>query len=98
MALVARGLQAGAHIDVATHDERLLERALAHVDGAGVGREAYSVQMLYGVRPQLQDRLAAAGRPVRLYVPFGEDWYGYFSRRLAERPANLAFVVRGLFG
>lgn len=98
MALVARGLQAGAHIDVATHDERLLERALAHVGGAGVGREAYSVQMLYGVRPQLQDRLAAAGRPVRLYVPFGEDWYGYFSRRLAERPANLAFVVRGLFG
>lgn len=98
MALVARGLACGAHIDVATHDERLLERALAHVDGAGLGPEAYGVQMLYGVRPHLQDRLAAAGRPVRLYVPFGDDWYGYYSRRLAERPANLAFVLRGLFG
>ncbi|HLV12158.1 MAG TPA: proline dehydrogenase family protein [Trueperaceae bacterium] len=98
MALVARGLAAGAHVDVATHDERLLERALAHVDGAGLGPEAYGVQMLYGVRPHLQDRLAAAGRPLRLYVPFGDDWYGYYSRRLAERPANLAFVLRGLFG
>ncbi len=98
MALVARGLAGGAHVDVATHDERLLERALAHVDGAGLGPEAYGVQMLYGVRPHLQDRLAAAGRPLRLYVPFGDDWYGYYSRRLAERPANLAFVLRGLFG
>jgi len=47
---------------------------------------------------KLEDRLAAAGRPLRLYVPFGDDWYGYYSRRLAERPANLAFVLRGLFG
>ncbi len=98
LALVGRGLAAGAHVDVATHDERLLERALAHIDGAGLPPAVYGVQMLYGVKPQLQERLAAAGRPVRLYVPFGEDWYGYYSRRLAERPANLTFVLRGLFG
>jgi proline dehydrogenase len=98
MGLVARGLAAGAHVDIATHDERLLDRALAHVDAAGLGADAYGVQMLYGVRPHLQDRLAAAGRPLRLYVPFGDDWYGYYSRRLAERPANLGFVLRGLFG
>ncbi len=98
MRLVERGLAGGAHVDVATHDERLLERALAHVDAAGLGADAYGVQMLYGVRPLLQDRLVAAGRPLRLYVPFGDDWYGYYSRRLAERPANLGFVLRGLFG
>lgn len=96
--LVKRGLELGAHVDIATHDERLLERLLAFVKEAGVERSRYGVQMLYGVRPALQDRLAAAGEPLRVYVPFGDDWYGYYSRRLAERPANLAFVVRGLFG
>ncbi len=96
--MVARGVAAGAHVDIATHDERLLDRALAHVDAAGLAPDRYGVQMLYGVKPGLQDRLAAAGRPVRLYVPMGDDWYGYYSRRLAERPANLAVVVRGLFG
>ena len=54
--------------------------------------------MLYGVRNGLQEELVAAGHPMRVYVPFGEDWYGYYSRRIAERPGNLAFVVRGLFG
>lgn len=96
--MVARCVAAGAHVDIATHDERLLTRALAHVDAAGLKEDAYGVQMLFGVKPGLQDRLTAAGRPVRLYVPLGEDWYGYYSRRLAERPANLAVVVRGLFG
>lgn len=96
--MVARCVAAGAHVDVATHDERLLTKALAHVDAAGLQEGAYGVQMLFGVKPGLQDRLATAGRPVRLYVPLGEDWYGYYSRRLAERPANLAVVVRGLFG
>ena len=96
--LVKRGLELGAHIDIATHDERLLQRLLAFMEGAGIGREGYGLQMLYGVSVGLQDRLAAAGEPLRVYVPFGDDWYGYYSRRLAERPANLLFVVRGLFG
>ena len=63
-----------------------------------LGTERYEFQLLYGVKPSLQERLVAAGHRVRIYVPYGEDWYGYFSRRLAERPANLMFVVRGLFG
>lgn len=95
--LVFRGLDAGAKIAVATHDERLLSEVGAYVRGAGLGPERYEFQLLYGVRPQLQSTLARS-HPVRIYVPFGRDWYGYFSRRLAERPANLAFVLRGLFG
>ena len=66
--------------------------------GAGLGPERCEFQFLYGVKPALQRSLAARGHKVRVYIPYGSDWYGYFSRRLAERPANLLFVVRGLFG
>lgn len=96
--LARRALDAGMHLNIATHDATLLERVLSYARLAGLDRGRYEVQMLYGVRIGLQDRLAAAGHSLRVYVPFGSDWYGYFSRRLAERPANLAFVVRGLFG
>ena len=96
--LVETVLEAGQQVNIATHDERLIERLLAFCKGAGVGRERYEIQMLYGVKPALQDRLTSAGESLRLYVPFGDDWYGYYSRRLAERPANLMFVIRGLFG
>ncbi len=96
--LVYRGLEAGATIGVATHDESILREALAFVRGAGLGPERYEFQFLYGVKPALQRRLVARGHKVRIYIPYGHDWYGYFSRRLAERPANLFFVVRGLFG
>lgn len=96
--LVATMFEAGGQVNIATHDERLIERLLAFAKGAGLSRDRYEIQLLYGVKPGLQDRLAAAGEPVRLYVPFGDDWYGYYSRRLAERPANLMLVVRGLFG
>lgn len=75
---------------VATHDPRLIERALS------AGRSDMEFQMLHGVRPEEQRRLAAAGHRVRVYVPYGADWYGYFARRLAERPANLGFLVRAL--
>ena len=95
--LVERGLAAGAHVNVATHDERLIIRVLAGIDAQSTSLP-YEVQMLFGVRPALQDRLVAAGRPLRIYTPFGNDWYGYYSRRLAERPANLGVVVRGMFG
>lgn len=93
-----RALDAGLKVNLATHDERLLRELLAYCRGAGLHSERYEVQMLYGVRVGLQQQLAQAGHPVRVYVPFGSDWYGYYSRRLAERPGNLAFVLRGLFG
>lgn len=91
-------LEAGGKANIATHDERILREAAAFLQGSGLGQDRYEFQLLYGVKPALQRSLREAGHPVRVYVPYGNDWYGYFSRRLAERPANLGFVVRGLFG
>ena len=81
---------------VATHDPRLV--AIAAMLAARHGREpgTYEFQMLYGVRPAEQRRLAASGERVRVYVPYGDQWYGYLMRRLAERPANMAFFARSL--
>jgi proline dehydrogenase len=78
---------------VATHDPRLITTAL---ELARHHQRPFEFQMLYGVRPDEQVRLAALGHPVRVYVPYGREWYGYLMRRLAERPANLAFFVRSL--
>jgi proline dehydrogenase len=97
-ALVYRGLEGGAKINVATHDESLIAMTQAYAKGAKLDHGRYEFQLLYGVRQALQQRLVSEGELVRIYVPYGKDWYGYFSRRLAERPANLLFVLRGLFG
>ena len=83
-------------VDIATHDEDIIRRVEAFIRGGAVPPDRYEFQMLYGVRPALQEELTAAGHPVRVYVPFGADWYGYYSRRLAERPANLLFMLRSL--
>jgi proline dehydrogenase len=81
---------------LATHDPRLI--AIGESLLAGRDRSSYEFQMLYGIRPLEQQRLAAEGHTVRVYVPYGSDWYGYFVRRLAERPANVAFFLRSLVG
>ncbi|MGP3968514.1 proline dehydrogenase family protein [Streptomyces sp. 6N223] len=81
---------------VATHDPRLLAVAQALAARSGRDRDAYEFQMLFGVREAEQRRLAEQGHRVRVYVPYGTDWYAYFMRRLAERPANLAFFARSL--
>ncbi|MEX2535752.1 MAG: proline dehydrogenase family protein [Trueperaceae bacterium] len=96
--LIYRLLDGGGKANIATHDERILREAAAYLKESGLKRGRYEYQMLYGVKPALQRYLREAKHPVRVYVPFGSDWYGYFSRRLAERPANLMFVVKGLFG
>ncbi|WP_158886551.1 proline dehydrogenase family protein [Amycolatopsis anabasis] len=80
----------------ATHDPRLLEILGERVRWYGREPGGYEYQMLYGVRPDEQRRLAADGETVRVYVPYGEQWYGYLMRRLAERPANTAFFLRAL--
>jgi proline dehydrogenase len=91
-------LQGGGIVDVATHDEALIRLARERRDALGLPPGRVVFQLLYGVKPKLQDQLVAEGEAVGVYLPFGADWYGYFSRRLAERPANLAFVLRGLVG
>jgi proline dehydrogenase len=95
--LIYSGLEQGLNVGIATHDERIIQETQAYLRGAGVEASRYEYQLLYGVKLGLQRQLAAR-HPVRIYVPYGQDWYGYFSRRLAERPANLLFVLRGLFG
>lgn len=81
---------------LATHDTRLLEQIVNTAAPAGVGRDAYEVQMLYGIRAAEQERMAAAGHRVRVLISYGEAWFPWYVRRLAERPANVAFVVRSM--
>jgi proline dehydrogenase len=81
---------------IATHDPRLIRIAGQRARAAGRRADRFEYQMLYGIRPAEQLRLAGGGEQVRVYVPYGSDWYGYLVRRLAERPANLAFFLRSL--
>ena len=81
---------------VATHDPRLIAIAAKLVLDNDRAQGSHEYQMLYGIRPHEQQRLAAAGETVRVYVPYGDEWYGYLMRRLAERPANIAFFLRAL--
>ncbi|MCL6550497.1 MAG: proline dehydrogenase family protein [Acidothermus cellulolyticus] len=81
---------------VATHDPRLIAIASVMATQAGRGKDTYEFQMLYGVRPDEQQRLVRRGERVRVYVPYGGQWYPYLMRRLAERPANVAFFLRAL--
>ena len=81
---------------VASHDPRMIAAAGEYADLLDRTDDSYEYQMLYGIRPDEQVRLASEGHRVRVYVPFGTDWYGYYMRRLAERPANLVFFARAL--
>jgi proline dehydrogenase len=81
---------------LATHDPRLIRIAGERAEAAGRDPSSFEYQLLYGIRPAEQLRLAGTGARVRVYVPYGSDWYGYLVRRLAERPANLAFFLRSL--
>ncbi|HEU5196730.1 MAG TPA: proline dehydrogenase family protein [Methylomirabilota bacterium] len=80
----------------ATHDERMQALARTRAEARGVGPSGYEIQMLLGIRTDLHARLRSDGLTVRVLVPYGEEWYGYFMRRLAERPANLVFLARNL--
>jgi proline dehydrogenase len=81
---------------IASHDPRMVDIAGALATRNGRAQGTYEYQMLYGIRPDEQRRLAEAGEKVRVYVPYGEEWYGYLMRRLAERPSNLSFFVHSL--
>jgi len=81
---------------LATHDPRLIAIAASKAQLNGRSADSFEYQLLYGIRPAEQSRLAAGGAQVRVYLPYGDDWYGYLVRRLAERPANLVFFLRAL--
>lgn len=86
-------LLAGRYPALATHDDRLIDHALRFGAEHGIGPERYEFQMLYGIRRDLQERLVALGQTVRVYVPYGTQWYPYYMRRLAERPQNVLFIL-----
>ena len=90
-------LTSGIFHGLATHDEAMIREAKAFARAEGISPAGFEFQMLYGIRRDLQEGLVKEGYRVRVYVPFGEEWYPYFMRRLAERPANALFLARNLF-
>jgi proline dehydrogenase len=86
----------GNYTAVATHDDAIIEYTKKLVKEYNIPNSQFEFQMLYGIRPERQEELAREGYTMRVYVPYGTDWYGYFMRRLAERPANVAFVLKGV--
>jgi proline dehydrogenase len=95
--LMKRLVTSGVFCGIATHDEAIVDALKAFAVQAGIDKRAFEFQMLYGVRRDLQRKLVADGFGVRVYVPFGTEWYPYFMRRLAERPANALFLARNFF-
>ena len=89
-------LAEGTYPAIATHDPAMIEATRAFAAERGIARDAFEFQMLYGIRRDLQSALNAAAYLVRVYVPFGREWFPYFMRRLGERPANIGFVIRGI--
>ena len=94
--LMERLLKSGSYHALATHDPVLIERAIGIAEREGIVPDRFEFQMLYGVRRDLQRMLVGRGYTVRIYVPYGHEWYPYFMRRLAERPANVGFMLRAV--
>ncbi|MDX6693957.1 MAG: proline dehydrogenase [Blastocatellia bacterium] len=89
-------LSSGTYHGIATHDPKMIDATIEHMQRESISKEAFEFQMLYGVRRDLQEQLARDGYNVRVYVPYGKHWYPYFMRRLAERPANIWFVMKNM--
>jgi proline dehydrogenase len=89
-------LTEGTYPAIATHDPAMIAATKAYAAEQGIPKDAYEFQMLYGIRRDLQTQLVAEGHRMRIYVPFGRQWFPYFMRRLGERPANVGFVVKGI--
>jgi proline dehydrogenase len=90
-------LSSGIYHGVATHDPKMIDATIDFASREGIGKDKFEFQMLYGIRRDLQRQLAHDGYNMRVYVPYGKHWYPYFMRRLAERPANIWFVLKNLF-
>ncbi|MGA3210726.1 MAG: proline dehydrogenase family protein [Terriglobales bacterium] len=89
-------LKSGVYHAIATHDERMIADTIAFADREKIPPDAFEFQMLYGIRRDLQEQLVREGWRMRVYIPFGTEWYPYFMRRLAERPANVWFIARNM--
>jgi proline dehydrogenase len=87
-------LSSGTYHGIATHDPKMIDATIDFVQREGIAKDAFEFQMLYGIRRDLQEQLARDGWGMRVYVPYGKHWYPYFMRRLAERPANIWFVMK----
>jgi proline dehydrogenase len=90
-------LPSGIYHGLATHDPRMIDATVDFAAKQGIGKDAFEFQMLYGIRTDLQQQLVRDGYRMRVYIPYGTEWFPYFMRRLAERPANVLFFVRNLF-
>jgi proline dehydrogenase len=90
-------LPSGIYHALATHDPKMIEAAIRFAAEQNITKDKFEFQMLYGIRTDLQQQLVRQGYRMRVYIPFGKDWFPYFMRRLAERPANLFFFARNLF-
>ncbi|WP_077615262.1 proline dehydrogenase family protein [Caenibacillus caldisaponilyticus] len=96
--MIKKHLMNGNYTAIATHDDAIIEYTKNLVKELNIPKDQFEFQMLYGIRPERQKEIVKEGYKMRIYVPYGSDWYGYFMRRLAERPANVAFVLKGIFG
>jgi proline dehydrogenase len=97
MKLMKMLLKSGVYHGIATHHEKMIAATIAFARAEKIPAEAFEFQMLYGIRRDLQQQLVRDGWRMRVYIPFGTEWYPYFMRRLAERPANALFVLKNLF-
>jgi proline dehydrogenase len=89
-------LKSGVYHGIATHDEKIIEATKAFARAERIPPEAFEFQMLYGIRRDLQQKLVREGWRMRVYIPFGTEWYPYLMRRLGERPANVFFIAKNL--
>ncbi len=94
--IIKQHLLSGSYTAIASHDHNIIDKVKKFAKENNIPKTQFEFQMLYGFRTDLQQQIAADGYTMRIYVPFGNDWYGYFMRRLAERPQNVAFALRGL--
>jgi len=90
-------LPSGVYHGIATHDPKMIGETIRAAAEMQISKDAFEFQMLYGIRTDLQRRLVQGGYRVRVYIPYGNDWFPYFMRRLAERPANIGFLMRNFF-
>jgi proline dehydrogenase len=97
MRIIEEHLLSGSYTAIASHDHNIIEKVKGLAEKLQINRNQFEFQMLYGFRTDMQLSLAKEGYKMRVYVPFGNDWFGYFMRRMAERPQNVAFALKGFF-